>query len=624
MRAGYFCARKSAISAFIAHSNMFIHNFRSIHCKRILSLVLIAGILGSGCSPRIAAHQKQQDPAKNDKGEFTIAVLPDTQYYTSEKVGGKNEMFISQIDWIKKNKEKENIAYVIHVGDIVDSGDKVPQEWANAAKAILPLEAPLPGLPHGIPYGLAVGNHDQAKSQFPLSGATDHYNKYFGVSHFKGRAYYGGNYGKDNDSHYDLISAGGTDLLVIYVEFDAMDEDQENMNDWVCEVLEKYPDRKAIIVSHYIIFYNQTAGTNEKGFPAFGKQGVRLYDRVKRYPQVFMMLCGHVGDNGEGFRQDYYAGNSIKTFLSDYQSRKNGGNGMMRLMKFSKDKDLIAVRTFSPYTGIEEKDADSEFSTTWLRGTNSTRIFDFQNNNRSELAFFDQGQWNIQGLDAVNFGKPGDIAVPADYNGDGETDLAVYRPAEGKFYVQGGKEMKAGQAGDIPVVGDYDGDGFADFAVYRPSDFKWYIDGVEGPRFGGKDYIPVPADYDGDGKTDFAFFRPSNALWQIHGLANIPFGRPGDIPVPADYDGDGRVELAVFRPSTGEWMIDEQKNPIKLGREGDIPVPGNYFGDGKIHPAVYREGKLLLTDGKVIDVSNGGSAKTILNLPYSIKSVFFK
>jgi hypothetical protein len=457
-----------------------------------------------------------------------------------------------------------------------------------------------------------------------LSGPTHFYNKYFGLSHSKGRAYYGGNYRKDNDSHYDLISAEGTDLLILYVEFDAMDEDQEGMNDWVCEILEKYPNRKAIIVSHYIVVNNKVAGTNEKGFAPFGKQGVRLYDRIKRYPQVFMMLCGHVGDNGEGFRQDYYAGSSIKTFLSDYQSRKNGGNGMMRLMKFSKEKDLISVRTFSPYTGIAEKDADSEFSTTWLHGTNSTRLFDYKNTNHSEISFFNNGLWKIQSFDDINFGKAGDIAVPADYNGDGKTDLAVFRPSEGKFYVDGGKENKFAEANDVPVVGDYDGDGFADFAVYRPSNYTWYIDGAEAAKYGGKNYIPVPADYDGDGKMDMALFRPSTAMWQIYGLANIPFGLPGDIPVPADYDGDGRSEIAVYRPSTGEWLIDEQKTPIHLGRPGDVPVPGNYFGDGKIHPAVYRNGQLVFTNGKIIDIAEGGQPSTVLNLPYAVRKNFFK
>src|SRR5690606_1741158 len=112
--------------------------------------------------------------------------------------------------------------------------------------------------------------------QYPLSGRTDSFNQYFGMDHFKGKSYYGGHYGRDNDSHYDLFSAGGVDFIVIYVEYDSFDEDMENMNTWAFDLLNQYADRKAIVVCHYLIGNNAKAGTNEKGFPRFGKQGQRL------------------------------------------------------------------------------------------------------------------------------------------------------------------------------------------------------------------------------------------------------------------------------------------------------------------------------------------------------------
>jgi len=590
--------------------------------KLKISLALLAGLAAFG-NKRVAA---QAFTPFSGGDIFSIAVLPDVQYYTSEKHGGKKEMFKAQTDWIVKNAQKEKIAYVIQLGDISDDGEKFPQEWKNAADAMYTLEKKLPGYPKGIPYGMAVGNHDQTKSQYPLSGLTTQYNKYFGVEHFQYKPWYGGHYRDDNDSHYDLFTAAGIKFITIYLEYDSYDEDIEPLNNWASALLEKYHDRKAILVSHSIIHFNKTAGTNQKGFPPFSKQGKRVFDRLKHYPNVWMTLSGHVGDNGEGYRQDGYAGNIIKSYLSDYQSRANGGHGLMRLMTFDKKNDLVAVRTFSPYTQEEETDADSHFTTAWLHHTSSARYLDFNNDQATELVSYHDGVWKISGQPDASLGLPGDIPTPADFNADGKTEAAVYRPAEGQFYLWDGRIIKIGPPNAVPVVGDYDGDGFADAAVYDPKSLTWYITGMDSVKFGAKNCIPVPADYDGDGITDIGYFNTANSLWQIAGLGNIPLQVkhvPGDIPVPGDYDGDGRVEMAVYRPSTGEWIIDKMKTTLKFGRPDDIPLPGDYGKDGRMRPAVLRDGKVCLADGTMLSNGNVDMAN-LINLPYAVRQALRK
>ncbi len=230
-------------------------------------------------------------------------------------------------------------------------------------------------------------------------------------------------------------------------------------------------------------------------------------------------------------------------------------------------------------------------------------------------------------LDLVQALQAMSVNMRNDFDGDGQTDIGVWRPSTGEWLIipsgnpSSAIERQWGIPGDIPVPGDYDGDGETDFAVWRPSNGLWYIIPSSNPgspfvqQWGIPGDIPVPGDYDGDGKTDFAVWRPSIGEWLI-----IPSGNPGsaierqwgiqgDIPVPGDYDGDGKTDFAVWRPSNGLWYIIPSSNPgsaieRQWGIQGDIPVPGDYDGDGKTDVAVWRPSNGLWY---IIPSSNPGS-----------------
>jgi hypothetical protein len=202
-----------------------------------------------------------------------------------------------------------------------------------------------------------------------------------------------------------------------------------------------------------------------------------------------------------------------------------------------------------------------------------------------------------------------------DYDGDGKSDIGVYRPSTGTWFIERSTSNNTtffstqwGTATDVPVPGDYDGDGKADVAIYRPSTGVWYVlrSSTNYTTFftstwGMGTDIPVPGDYDGDGKTDVAVYRPSTGGWFVErsstnytSFFSLTWGASGDVPVPGDYDGDGKTDVAVYRPSTGGWFVERSSTnytsffSLTWGTSGDIPVPGDYDGDGKTDVAVFR------------------------------------
>jgi hypothetical protein len=201
--------------------------------------------------------------------------------------------------------------------------------------------------------------------------------------------------------------------------------------------------------------------------------------------------------------------------------------------------------------------------------------FDFDGNGSSDRAVFrpEVGGWYIEGQTTQYLGLAGDVPVPGDYDGDGTTDAAVFR--DGVWYVSGQATVFLGVAGDVPVPGDYDGDGATDAAVFR--DGVWYIDRQATKYFGAVGDVPVPADFDGDGVTDAAVFRPAVGGWYVDGQSPVFFGLSSDVPVPADFDGDGTTDRAVFRPEYGGWYVDGQ-SPVFVGLSSDVPVPADYDG----------------------------------------------
>lgn len=199
-----------------------------------------------------------------------------------------------------------------------------------------------------------------------------------------------------------------------------------------------------------------------------------------------------------------------------------------------------------------------------------------------------------------------------DYDNDGRSNLAVWRPAgpyAGNWFIDGGVwALPYGEPGDIPLAADFDGDGASDVAVWRPAgpyEGTWFILASTGGelrvQWGARGDLPAVGDLDGNGVVELIVYRPSDHTFYIREQTGAtrtfgPWGEPGDIPVLADYDGDGITDLALFRPGgvwAGSWFVATSTTPgiyqhHVYGEAGDIPVVGDFDGDHRADRAVWR------------------------------------
>ncbi len=307
--------------------------------------------------------------------DFTIVMLPDTQWYSS----GNPEVFNEQTQWAVDNRQRLNIQFVTQVGDITNGNSDY--EWQNASHSMGILDAA------GIPNNFSLGNHDCCDGTQPWGSAGS--DQYFPVNRY---AFLGNNYGylgsdpvadaddmprdiagnivpNGNRSNYELFSVGYLDFIVLHLELDTPNGaaypdggKSANVMHWADRLLTKYSTRKAIISMH--VYIEPSGGRATAPFlrhDGTGTSAEQVWQQlIFPHCNVVMTQNGHdaQGSGDEGMRVDNNAcGKPVYQIMFDPEDRDNWfGDGWMRYYTFHTAQNTIEAFTYSPYLNQYEED----------------------------------------------------------------------------------------------------------------------------------------------------------------------------------------------------------------------------------------------------------------------------
>lgn len=187
-------------------------------------------------------------------------------------------------------------------------------------------------------------------------------------------------------------------------------------------------------------------------------------------------------------------------------------------------------------------------------------------------------------------------AFPADFDGDGVADLALWRNTDATWYVipSGnatpscfslfgvGAALQFGLPGDKPFIGDFDGDGIADPSVFRPNNLTLYIKpsswcptaslvtvSLAGTGIAATD-IPDAGEVTNDAYEDLLMYRPpSGSVSPTWYVRSSQLGTVSSFPAGAGLSSviDGAVTVTGnYRTNSGGLFLGAEPTAFNRGR----------------------------------------------------------
>ena len=307
---------------------------------RTISICLIALLLMLSCTcvsadevrPELGLPYEEEYVQIVDSA-FTFAFVGDTQIVTRLTPEKLDTIY----QWIVDNKEAKNIQFVAGLGDITDKNADF--EWESAIAAIQKLDGV-------VPYSLIRGNHDDPYLYTTQVG----YDSYI--------AQLDGMYNGVVLNTYKAVTVGSLKYLFLNLDHGPADD----VLAWACQVVEDHPDHNVIITTHgYIdeqglLLHAGSEPTLAPSVTSGINDATAIWNRlVKKYTNIVMVVCGHMGDAPEGvnFEVEGDNGNKIQHVLinSQHLDRYYEKSGIVTLFHFSADGTQVQVENYATLVG---------------------------------------------------------------------------------------------------------------------------------------------------------------------------------------------------------------------------------------------------------------------------------
>lgn len=299
------------------------------------------------------------DPIINVSSNYMI-VIGDIQEYTNNCVYLPYLNY--SLDWIRnQNNMYNNIVSVLQVGDVTNNNQK--HQWDNARNAFKHLK-------DSVMYVWCIGNHDYSwsgeKKISITSRESSMLNKYVSNPLLNNNIV--DEFEKD---HYDNIivknTVGDQRIDIISLEFGP----RPDVVQWVTDHVSRHIDRKYILMTHE---YMTNEGTLYQSGETFANlqffkipfcEPEFIWDNlVKPNDNIICVINGHNGFC-KYLESKNNAGRMVPQIMFNLQYQENGGDSMIQLWEFPKDKNEIIISVYNTMKRIEVNPTEYKYSFTY-------------------------------------------------------------------------------------------------------------------------------------------------------------------------------------------------------------------------------------------------------------------